>query len=42
MSEVYKDDDEHNSAIRISAIHNEGNQDEYIKEYTDAYEYDEE
>ena len=40
ISEVSKDDDEHNSAINISGIRYEGKQDEDVKEYTDEDEYE--
>ena len=42
ISEVSKDDDEHNSSINKNVIHYEENQDGYVKEYTDEYEGDEE
>ena len=40
ISEVSKDDDEHNSAIDKNDIHYEGKQGEDVKEYTDGDEYD--
>ena len=35
ISEVYKDDDQHNNAINKNEIHYEGKQDGDVKEYTD-------
>ena len=40
ISEVSKDDDEHNSAINKNDIHYEEKKDRYVKEYTDEDEYE--